>query len=123
MTTDSLLLVVQVATDHLAGADLHALTDRVANSVAGGLAGAVCPQAPPGVDTYVNMFTSWVKFLVLAFMGICLFGAIGLLVWGRVAHHARGARLGFDGLAVVLVAGVLYVVGQPILGQITGEGC
>jgi hypothetical protein len=49
--------------------------------------------------------------------------SIGMLVWGRVTHHPRGARIGFDGLIIVLVAAVLLVVGYNAVLAIIGNGC
>lgn len=87
------------------------------------LAAAVCPAAPPGVQVYANEVLSWVKWGVLAIMAISFFASVGMLVWGRVTHHPRGARLGFDGLMICLVAAIIYVVGYVIISSITGSGC
>lgn len=87
------------------------------------LAAGVCPKAPPGVQTYSDEVLSWVKWAVLAILAISFFASVGMLVWGRVTHHPRGARLGFDGLMVVLVGAILYVVGYVIISSITGSGC
>ena len=86
-------------------------------------AAAVCPTAPPGVQTYANEVLGWVKWGVLAILGISFFASVGMLVWGRVTHHPRGARLGFDGIMVCLVGAILYVVGYVIISSITGSGC
>lgn len=86
-------------------------------------AAEVCPQAPPGVQTYTDQVLGWVKWTVLALMAMCFFGSIGMLVWGRVTHHPKGARLGFDGTLICLVGAILYVVGYPIVASITGKGC
>ena len=87
------------------------------------LGATVCPQAPPGVQTYTDQVLGWVKWTVLALMAMCFFGSIGMLVWGRVTHHPKGARLGFDGTLICLVGAILYVVGYPIVASITGKGC
>lgn len=84
---------------------------------------AVCPVAPPGVQSYANEVLSWVKWAVLAIMAISFFASVGMLVWGRVTHHPKGARLGFDGLMICLVAAIIYVVGYVIISSITGSGC
>jgi len=86
-------------------------------------AAGVCPVAPPGVQTYTDQMLGWVKWTVLAVMGLSFFGSVGMLVWGRVTHHPKGARLGFDGTLICLVGAVLYVVGYPIITSITGQGC
>ena len=87
------------------------------------LAAAVCPKAPPGVQTYADEILSWVKWGALFIMGISFFASVGMLVWGRVTHHPKGARLGFDGLMICLVGAILYVVGYGVITSITGSGC
>lgn len=83
----------------------------------------VCPQAPPGVQPYSDEILSWVKWGVLAILAIAFFASVGMLVWGRVTHHPKGARLGFDGLMICLVGAIIYVVGYVIISSITGTGC
>ena len=89
----------------------------------GVLAARVCPKAPPGVSQYSDEILAWVKWGVLAILAISFFSSVGMLVWGRVTHHPRGARLGFDGLMVCLLGAVIYVVGYVIVSSITGDGC
>jgi hypothetical protein len=84
---------------------------------------AVCPKAPPGVATYTDDILGWVKWGVLTVMALSTFGSIGMLVWGRVTHHPKGARLGFDGILIVLVGAIGYVAVYPIITAITGKGC
>jgi hypothetical protein len=86
-------------------------------------AAAVCPAAPPGVQIYADEIQSWVKWGVLAILGICFFASVGMLIWGRVTHHPRGARLGMDGILICLVGAILYVVGYVIVLSIVGSGC
>lgn len=83
----------------------------------------VCPVAPPGVQVWSDQILGWVKWGALALIAICFFVSVGLLVWGRVGHHHRGAKLGFDGILVCLAAAILYVVGYVIISSITGDGC
>ncbi|HEY3717771.1 MAG TPA: hypothetical protein VGL39_24870 [Jatrophihabitantaceae bacterium] len=87
------------------------------------LAAGVCPKAPPGVDAYSNEILSWVKWGVLAILAISFFASVGMLIWGRVTHHPKGARLGFDGLMICIVGAIIYVVGYVIISSITGNGC
>jgi hypothetical protein len=87
------------------------------------MAAKVCPVAPPGVQKYSDEILSWVKWGVLAILAISFFASVGMLVWGRVTHHPKGARLGFDGLMICLVGAIIYVVGYAIITSITGSGC
>jgi hypothetical protein len=83
----------------------------------------VCPQAPPGMQTWADQILAWVKWGVLAVLAISFFLSVGMLIWGRVTHHPKGARLGFDGLMICLVGAIIYVVGYVIITSITGSGC
>ncbi len=87
------------------------------------LAAGVCPAAPPGLQTYADQIQGWVKWGVLAILAISFFASVGMLIWGRVTHHPKGARLGFDGIMICLVGAIIYVVGYVILTSITGNGC
>jgi hypothetical protein len=87
------------------------------------LAQGVCPTAPPGLQVYADQITGWVKWGVLVILGISFFASVGMMIWGRVTQHHHGARLGFDGLMICLVAAIIYVVGYVILTSITGDGC
>jgi hypothetical protein len=87
------------------------------------IAAGVCPVAPPGVQVYADQIQSWVKWGVLAILGISFFASVGMLVWGRVTQHPRGARLGMDGILICLVGAILYVVGYVIVQSIVGTGC
>jgi hypothetical protein len=87
------------------------------------LAAGVCPAAPPGTQVWADQLLAWVKWCVLAVLGISFFASVGMLVWGRVTHHPKGARLGFDGLMICLLGAIIYVVGYVIITSITGNGC
>lgn len=90
-------------------------------STSGG--GGGCPQAPPGMQTWADQILAWVKWGVLTVLAISFFVSVGMLIWGRVTHHPKGARLGFDGLMICLVGAILYVVGYVVITSITGSGC
>ena len=87
------------------------------------LAAGVCPAAPPGLQVYSDQVLGWVKWGVLAVLAISFFASVGMLVWGRVTHHPKGARLGFDGIMICLVGSIIYAVGFVIISSITGKGC
>ena len=54
------------------------------------LAAGVCPQAPPGVQTWSDQVLAWVKWGVLAILAISFFVSVGMLIWGRVTHPPKG---------------------------------
>ncbi len=87
------------------------------------LAVAVCPQAPPGLQAYQDQILGWVKWGVLAILALSFFASVGMLIWGRVTQHPRGARLGTDGLLICVLGAIIYVVGYAVITSITGSGC
>ena len=89
----------------------------------GGGGNGVCPAAPPGMQAFADEIEGWIKWVVITLMAGAFVASIGMLVWGRVTHHPRGARIGFDGLIIVLVAAVLLVAGYNIVLAIIGSGC
>jgi len=89
----------------------------------GGGGKGVCPAAPPGMQAFADEIQGWIKWVVITLMAGAFVASIGMLVWGRVTHHPRGARIGFDGLIIVLVAAVLLVAGYNIVLAIIGSGC
>jgi hypothetical protein len=84
---------------------------------------SICPVAPPGVQQYSDEITAWVKWGVLAMVGIAAFVSVGALVGGRIMHNPQGARYGAMGLVVSVIAAVLYVTIYAIITGITGAGC
>jgi hypothetical protein len=82
-----------------------------------------CPQAPPGLQSIADTFQGYAKWLVIAVLGLGFLVSVAVLVWGRVTHHPRGARLGFDGLMIVLTAAVILVIFWGIVTAIIGTGC
>jgi hypothetical protein len=101
-----------------------AMSNVLAAKLGGHLfAAGVCPKAPPGVQMWSDQVLAWVKWGVLAILAISFFVSVGMLIWGRVTHHPKGARLGFDGLMICIVGAIIYVVGYVIISSITGNGC
>jgi hypothetical protein len=87
------------------------------------LAAGVCPAAPPGMQTYSDQITSWVKWGVLALIIIAALVSIGSILIGRIFSHPHASRYGAMGLGVVVLAAILYVTILGILTGITGSGC
>ncbi len=87
------------------------------------LAAAVCPQAPPGMETFANQVTGWVKWGVLALIGISAVASLGSILVGRIFSHPHASRYGAMGVAVVVMVAIIYTVILVILDSITGSGC
>lgn len=88
-----------------------------------GPSAAVCPQAPPGTQTFVDDVTAWVKWGVLALIGISAVVSLGSILVGRIFSHPHASRYGAMGVAVVVMVAIAYTVILVILSSITGSGC
>lgn len=84
---------------------------------------AVCPKAPPGVQSFADDVTAWVKWGVLALLAIGAVVSLGSILVGRIFAHPHAARYGAMGIAVVVMVAITYTVILVILGSITGSGC
>jgi hypothetical protein len=82
---------------------------------------AACPVAPsPQVQQHVDDIRGWAQWAVISILAISFMASVGMLVWGRVTHHPKGARLGTDGLMICVVGAILYVAGYGVITGITG---
>ena len=84
---------------------------------------AVCPEAPPGMQTFADDVTAWVKWGVLALIGIGAVVSLGSILVGRIFSHPHASRYGAMGVAVVVMVAITYTVILTILDSITGSGC
>lgn len=84
---------------------------------------AVCPEAPPGMQTFADDVTAWVKWGVLALIGVGAVVSLGSILVGRIFSHPHASRYGAMGVAVVVMVAITYTVILVILDSITGSGC
>lgn len=84
---------------------------------------AVCPEAPPGMQAFADDVTAWVKWGVLALIGIGAVVSLGSILVGRIFSHPHASRYGAMGIAVVVMVAITYTAILAILGSITGSGC
>ena len=84
---------------------------------------AVCPAAPPGMQAFADDVTAWVKWGVLALIGIGAVASLGSILVGRIFSHPHASRYGAMGVAVVVMVAITYTVILTIIGSITGSGC
>ncbi|SNR79534.1 hypothetical protein SAMN06272737_12616 [Blastococcus mobilis] len=87
------------------------------------LTAAVCPEAPPGMQTFADQVTAWAKWGVLALIGIGAVVSLGSILVGRIFSHPHASRYGAMGVAVVVMVAITYTVILVILDSITGSGC
>jgi hypothetical protein len=102
---------------------LIVLTAWPANAAPAEWSAAVCPEAPPGVQAFADQVTAWVKWGVLALIGIAAVVSLGSVLVGRMFSHPHASRYGAMGVAVVVMVAITYTVILVILGSITGSGC
>ena len=84
---------------------------------------AVCPEAPPGMQAFADDVTAWVKWGVLALIGIGAVVSLGSILVGRIFSHPHASRHGAMGVAVVVMVAITYTVILVILDSITGSRC
>ncbi|SNX97119.1 hypothetical protein SAMN06893097_10669 [Geodermatophilus sabuli] len=89
----------------------------------GEVVAAVCPEAPPGMQTFADDVTAWTKWGVLALIGIGAVVSLGSILVGRIFSHPHASRYGAMGVAVVVMVAITYTVILVILDSITGSGC
>lgn len=107
----------------LVAVGLIVLTAGPATAAPVELTAAVCPEAPPGVEVFADQVTAWVKWGVLALIGIAAVVSLGSVLVGRMFSHPHASRYGAMGIAVVVMVAITYTVILVILGSITGSGC
>lgn len=112
-----------VSTVPLVAVGLVVLTAGPATAAPVELTAAVCPEAPPGVQAFADQVTAWVKWGVLALIGIAAVVSLGSVLVGRMFSHPHASRYGAMGIAVVVMVAITYTVILVILGSITGSGC
>ena len=107
----------------LALAGLVVLGTAPATAAPAEVTAAVCPEAPPGMQTFADDVTAWVKWGVLALIGIGAVMSLGSILVGRIFSHPHASRYGAMGVAVVVMVAITYTVILTILDSITGSGC
>ena len=117
----AILRVASVAVLVFVWLAISSVTPAVATPVE--LSAAVCPEAPPGMQAFADAVTSWVKWGVLALMGISAVVSLGAVLAGRIFSHPHASRYGAMGVAVVVLVAITYTVILVILDSITGSGC
>lgn len=93
------------------------------NQLTAVLAADVCPVAPPGMETWAVTVTGWVKWAVIAGIGIVFLASLGLMLWGKIMEHHKSARYGVIGLIVTVMVAILLAGGYAIIESIIGSGC
>lgn len=107
----------------LVAVGLVVLTAWPANAAPVDLTAAVCPEPPPGMQTFADLVMGWVQWGVLALIGMGAMVSLGSILVGRIFSHPHASRYGAMGVAVVVLVAITYTVILVILDSITGSGC
>lgn len=83
----------------------------------------VCAAAPVGVEAYVNMVLSWVKYGVIAIIIGAGFASVGAMVVGKFGQMARASQFGASGMFWTVLGAIGFVVIYGVLNAIVGNGC
>ncbi len=84
---------------------------------------AVCPVAPDGAQAYADKITGYVLWGVLALFVVGLVTGVGAVVAGRIFAMPHASKAGVTGVAVVFLAGLMYLILPPMLAAFLGDGC
>lgn len=85
--------------------------------------GAVCPAAPPGMQTYQDQVISWVKWGVIGLIIIAALVSIGAIAIGKIFAMPHASSRGAVGLAVTVITAILFVTIIALINGIVGSGC
>jgi len=84
---------------------------------------AVCPTAPPGMQSYQDQVLGWIKwgviFLIIA-TAITSIGAIGV---GKIFAMPHASSRGAIGVAVAVIMAILFVTIVAVINGILRSGC
>lgn len=83
----------------------------------------VCPKAPPGAQSQVNMIEGYVLWGVLTLFVVALFVGVGAIVGGRVFSMPHASKAGVVSLVVIMICAILYFVAPGMLHGMLGTGC
>jgi len=82
----------------------------------------VCAAAPTGVQSYVDMILSWIKYgVICAIIGWAFFG-VGMIVAGKKGQMAQVSTSGVHQLAYAIGAAIAYVTIYAIIMAIVNGG-
>lgn len=84
---------------------------------------AVCPTAPPGMQAYQDQVIGWVKWGVIAAIIISALVSVGAIVVGKIFALPHASSRGAIGVAVSIIAAILFVVIIGVINGIVGSGC
>lgn len=122
-------MTVMTITTALPATQIHAGIPAAAGVVADRMTAAVhtlaavCPSAPPGMQGYQDQVIGWVKWGVIGMIIIAALISIGAIVLGKIFSMPHASSRGAVGLAVTVIAAILFVTIIGVINGIVGSGC
>ena len=84
---------------------------------------AVCPAAPPGMQSYQDQVVGWVKWGVIAIIIITALVSLGAIGIGKIFAMPPASSRGAIGLAVAVIMAILFVTILGVISGVIGSGC
>ena len=84
---------------------------------------AVCPSAPPGMQTYQDQVMGWIKWGVIAIIVATALISIGAIGVGKIFAMPHASSRGAIGVAVAVIMAILFVTITAVITGVIGSGC
>ncbi len=84
---------------------------------------AVCPVAPPGMQTYQDQVIGWIKWGVIALIIATALVSIGAIGVGKIFAMPHASSRGAIGVAVSIIMAILFVTITAVINGVVGSGC
>jgi uncharacterized membrane protein len=84
---------------------------------------AVCPAAPPGMQTYQDQVIGWIKWGVIALIIATALVSIGAIGVGKIFAMPHASSRGAIGVAVSIIMAILFVTITAVINGVVGSGC
>ncbi len=84
---------------------------------------AVCPTAPPGMQTYQDQVMGWIKWGVIAIIVATALISVGAIGVGKMFAMPHASSRGAIGVAVAVIMAILFVTITAVITGVIGSGC
>jgi hypothetical protein len=84
---------------------------------------AVCPTAPPGMQTYQDQVMGWVKWGVIGLILVTALVSVGAIGVGKIFAMPHASSRGAIGVAVAVIMAILFVTITAVINGVIGSGC
>ena len=84
---------------------------------------AVCPSAPPGMQTYQDQVIGWIKWGVIALIIATALVSVGAIGVGKIFAMPHASSRGAIVVAVSVIMAILFVTIIAVINGVVGSGC